>query len=143
MIAYCCGDIFESEAAAIVNPVNCVGIMGKGLALEFRKRFPNNFSIYWEVCRRRELDTGQVLIVRERGLDIVNFPTKKHWRDPSRLEYIDAGLQTLLREMLARDIPSVAVPPLGCGLGGLRKKDVLPLLEKHFSIGPMLQAYNF
>lgn len=116
-------DIFESGCDMLVNPVNCVGVAGAGLALEFREKFPNNFRAYRSACLRKELSPGGVLVLEpwpDKTPLIANFATKLHWRDKSRLDYIKTGLGTL-RSLVddRQDIQSVAIPALGCGLGGL------------------------
>ena len=133
MIEYKTGSIFSSEAEALVNPVNCDGIMGRGLALQFKQKFPNNFLAYLGHHERHGLrtgrmfvfDTGQILGTRY----IVNFPTKKHWQEKSRIEYIESGLDALKAEVLVKYIGSVAIPAIGCGLGGLGWLQVRDLLE--------------
>src|SRR5258708_3265856 len=112
-------DILNAEAEALVNTVNCVGIMGRGIALQFRKAFPENFKFYEAGCERRDVRPGKMLVY-ETGLlsgprFIINFPTKRHWRGKSRMEDIESGLISLVHEIRARGIRSVAVPPLGCG----------------------------
>ena len=118
MINFLKGNIFDSDAEALVNAVNTVGVMGKGIALEFKKRFPKNFEIYKGVCDANMLSIGDILIVED-GKTIINFPTKIHWRDNSKYEYIESGLRNLREELKDLNIPSVAIPALGCGLGGL------------------------
>lgn len=122
------GDIFDSGAEALVNPVNCAGVMGAGLARYFRERFPENFHIYVQACRRRELTPGRLLVVGVSACQmpryIINFPTKRHWRDLSRLEDIESGLCHLVQIVHDRQIASLAVPALGYGLGGLEWETV-------------------
>ncbi|MCY4319582.1 MAG: macro domain-containing protein [Alphaproteobacteria bacterium] len=134
MIHFVQGNIFDSGCGALVNPVNCVGIMGKGLALQFKHRFPANFVAYAEACRRRELVPGH-LHVFEAGASaphlIVNFPTKRHWRDASRLDDIALGLNALAAAIASHGIRSLAIPPLGCGLGGLPWPEVRSLILRH------------
>jgi O-acetyl-ADP-ribose deacetylase (regulator of RNase III) len=116
------GDLFTSAAEALINPVNTEGAMGAGLALQFRAAYPAMFQEYLEVCSRRMLEVGTLHWWHTGNTEprfIVNFPTKKLWREPSRLEWIDAGLQTLRAQVEARSVESVALPALGCGLGGL------------------------
>ena len=117
------GDILFEDAEALVNTVNCVGIMGRGIALQFRKAFPENFHTYAEACKRGEVRPGRMFVHATRALTnpryIVNFPTKRHWRGDSRIEDIEAGLRDLARVIREYDIRSIAVPPLGSGLGGL------------------------
>jgi len=124
------GNIFDSNADAIVNAVNCVGVMGKGLALQFKKRFPNNFKIYKESCTNQNLRPGNVLIYDQGELGkprfIINFPTKDHWKQPSEIGYIDSGLESLADATRKHNISSIAIPALGCGLGGLKWGDVRP-----------------
>ena len=131
------GNIFEIDTEAIVNPVNCVGVMGRGLAYQFRRRYPKNYETYVRACRQHRIQPGLVQvyttdpIVMDNGGPryIVNFPTKRHWRDRSRLTDIESTLAGLAYEMTRLDIKSVAMPALGCGLGGLLWRDVLPLIE--------------
>ena len=127
-IVYRPSDIFASGCAAIVNPVNCVGVMGAGLALAFKRRYPSHFASYRESCRTRVLRPGAVHIDDFGELAsprfIVALPTKRHWRDPSRLDDVERSLDALATELRLRRIPSVALPKLGCGLGGLPWPDV-------------------
>ena len=124
------GDIFTSSCDFLINPVNTVGIMGKGLALEFKKRFPNNFIHYQACCKNSSLTIGKLLIVPENGKAIINFPTKKHWKDNSELNYIVLGLEKLKIAIPRYGITSIAFPKIGCGLGNLDWKDVFPLIQK-------------
>ena len=133
-------DILNADAEALVNTVNCVGVMGRGIALQFRKAFPDNFKAYKAVCERKELHPGK-MFVSETGLMsnprfIINFPTKKHWKGKSRLEYIEAGLEALVEEVRKLRISSIAIPPLGCGLGGLQWSDVRSRIEEAFASLP-------
>ena len=128
MIEYTTGDILQDEAEAIVNTVNCVGVMGRGIALQFKKAWPANFKAYAAACDREEVqpgrpfvfDTGHVTYPRY----IINFPTKRHWRGKSRIEDIEVGLDALVEIIQERGIRSIALPPLGSGLGGLNWPDV-------------------
>ena len=124
MIQYTRQSIFESPARAICNPVNTVGVSGKGLALAFAKRYPASQGAYVRACRNGTLRTGTVLVVAESEPVIVYFPTKQHWRNPSTMEWIEAGLEDLAMKMEEMELESVAVPKLGCGLGGLDWKEV-------------------
>lgn len=138
MIHYIKGNIFESEAEALVNTVNTVGVMGKGLALQFREIFPENYRIYRERCRNGQLDVGRMLITTENmpnGIrkTVVNFPTKKHWRYPSQYSYIEQGLSSLRREIEDRNIRSIAIPPLGAHNGGLEWAKVKVMIEDALS----------
>ena len=133
MIRFKTGDILAEDAEALVNTVNCVGVMGRGIALQFKKAFPENFRAYDEACERGEVRPGRMFVFETRQLTnpryIVNFPTKRHWRGNSRIEDIDAGLKDLATVIRERDIRSIAVPPLGSGLGGLDWSDVRPRIE--------------
>ena len=111
--------MFDSKAEALVNTVNCEGYMGKGIAYQFKQRFPENDKKYVEKCRTGELRPGTILCVSEGDRIIVNFPTKDKWREPSRIEYIIDGLKSLKKEIEEHHIKSIAIPPLGCGNGGL------------------------
>lgn len=128
------GNLLEADVEALVNTVNTVGAMGKGLALQFKQRFPANFEAYAAACRRGEVKIGRMFVVETgrptRGRFIINFPTKEHWGCPSRLAYIETGLTALVREVQSRGIRSLAIPPLGCGNGGLPWADVLPLIDR-------------
>ena len=137
MMQFKTGDILAEDAEAIVNTVNCVGIMGRGVALQFRKAFPGNFKAYAEACKRGEVRPGRMFVFETGQLTnpryIVNFPTKRHWRGKSRIEDIEAGLNALGEEIRKHDIRSVAVPPLGSGLGGLEWRDVRRRIEETLS----------
>ena len=138
------GDILQADAEALVNTVNCVGVMGRGIALQFRKAFPENFKAYKILCDRGELQPGKMLVFDLGRLThprlVINFPTKRHWKDKSRLEDIDSGLEALVREVRARDIHSIAIPPLGCGLGGLDWQQVRPRIEDAFHSLPEVRV---
>ncbi len=132
MISHLKGDILKSEAEGIVNTVNCVGVMGGGLALQFKKAYPDNADFYEKACARGEVKPGQVLVYATGRLIpplyIFNFPTKRHWRGRSRIEDIEVGLTSLAKEVKALNLRSVAIPPLGSGLGHLDWNLVLPLI---------------
>jgi O-acetyl-ADP-ribose deacetylase (regulator of RNase III) len=134
MIEYKTGDILATDAEALVNTVNCVGIMGRGIALQFKKAFPANFNAYQAACKRSEVQPGRMFVFETRKLTnpryIINFPTKRHWRGASRLSDIESGLAALVREIKSRRIRSIALPPLGSGLGGLDWTDVRRAVEK-------------
>mgnify|MGYP003635456788 FL=1 len=121
MITYQTGNILHDQADAIINTVNTVGIMGKGLALQFKKAFPDNFKIYKKACDDKKLVTGEVLTVELNSINapfyIINFPTKAHWKGSSKLEYIERGLNSLKAEVKRLGLKSVALPALGSGLG--------------------------
>jgi O-acetyl-ADP-ribose deacetylase (regulator of RNase III) len=141
------GDILHSDAQALVNTVNCVGIMGRGVALQFKKAFPDNFKFYAQACDRGEVRLGSMLVYDRNRMTgpryIINFPTKQHWKSKSRLEDIEAGLQALVRTVRDLHIHSVAIPPLGCGLGGLKWSDVRPRIEAAFAVVPEVQVELF
>jgi O-acetyl-ADP-ribose deacetylase (regulator of RNase III) len=127
------GDLLSADAEALVNTVNTVGVMGKGVALQFRKAFPENYRAYQRACKRGDVQPGRMFVYEMGQLTgprlIINFPTKRHWRGKARMEYIDAGLADLVRVLRSHDVRSVAVPPLGCGNGGLRWAEVRPRIE--------------
>lgn len=133
MIIFRQGNLLEAEVEAVVNTVNTVGVMGKGIALMFKERYPENFRAYSDACQAGKVQVGRMFVVATGELGgprwIINFPTKKHWRNPSRKEWIAAGLQDLLRVIREQGIRSLALPPLGCGNGGLEWKEVRPLME--------------
>ena len=134
MIERASGDILKSDAEALVNSVNCVGVMGRGVALQFKKAFPENFKAYRLACANEQVQPGR-MFVHDRGTltnprYIINFPTKTHWKARSRSEHIESGLLAL-REVIQRlRIQSIALPPLGCGLGGLEWSEVRPRIER-------------
>ena len=136
MIEYKTGDILTEDVTALVNSVNCVGIMGRGIALQFRNVFPDNFDAYAEACKRDEVQPGRLFVFETGQLTnpryIINFPTKRHWRGKSRVEDIEAGLYSLVQEIKERNIRSIALPPLGSGLGGLEWSNVRPRIEAAF-----------
>ena len=132
MIRFKTGDILAEDVEALVNTVNCVGVMGRGVALQFKKAFPDNFKSYATACKREEVKPGRMFVFETGALApryIVNFPTKRHWRTKSRIEDVEAGLNALVAEIEARNIRSIAIPPLACGLGGLAWDDVRPRIE--------------
>jgi O-acetyl-ADP-ribose deacetylase (regulator of RNase III) len=147
MIQYVRGDILKAEADALVNTVNCVGVMGRGIALQFKEAFPDNFKAYAAACRRGEVQPGR-LFVFETGLltrprYIINFPTKRHWRGKSRIEDIEAGLAALVEEIRSRHIRSIAIPPLGSGLGGLDWAEVRQRIEMGLAGLPEVEVIVF
>jgi O-acetyl-ADP-ribose deacetylase (regulator of RNase III)/uncharacterized protein YwgA len=135
MINYQIGNILESKAEALVNTVNTVGIMGKGIALQFKKAFPNNFKAYSEACKNNEVEIGKLFVFKDSNLTskeklIINFPTKTHWRKPSEYSYIEKGLDDLIRIIDEYGINSIAIPPLGAGNGGLKWEKVKKIIEE-------------
>ena len=137
MIRYIEGDIFKSPAQVIVNTVNTVGVMGKGIALEFKKRYPDMFQAYRDICDRRKLKTGSLMLYYEPDHWVLLFPTKENWRNPSRMEYIEAGLAKFCRTYAEKGITSVAFPKLGCGNGELNWSEVQPVMEKYLKDLPI------
>jgi O-acetyl-ADP-ribose deacetylase (regulator of RNase III) len=141
------GDIIKADAEALVNTVNCVGVMGRGIALQFRKAFPENYKDYKAVCDRKELSPGKLVVTDLGRLTnpryIINFPTKRHWKGKSRMEDIEAGLDSLIPEVQRLGIRSIAVPPLGCGLGGLNWDEVRPRIERAFEALPDVHVLLF
>ena len=128
MLKFKTGDIFSEDAEALVNTVNCVGVMGRGLALQFKHKFPANFQAYAARCGRNEIVPGRVFVFDTANSVppryIINFPTKRHWRGKSRISDIDAGLESLAQEVRLLGIRSIAIPAFGAGLGGLDWSDV-------------------
>ena len=131
------GNLLKADAEALVNTVNTVGVMGKGIALQFKKAYPDNFRAYEAACRNGEVRLGEVFVystgkLTENPRFILNFPTKEHWRSEARLVDIESGLQDLVEKVVQFRIGSIAIPPLGCGLGGLRWAEVEPLIRDAF-----------
>jgi len=141
------GDLLRQETDAIVNTVNCVGVMGKGIALQFKHRWPQNFKEYEYACKRGAIEPGRVFVFDAGGLVkphfIINFPTKRHWREKSRIEYIEAGLKDLVSEVRRLGIQSIAIPPLGCGNGGLRWTIVRDRIIEAFKAVPHVAVSIF
>lgn len=139
------GNLLAADVDALVNTVNTEGVMGKGLALQFKKAFPDNFASYERACRAGEVRTGQMHIVQRLASPrfIVNFPTKGQWRQPSKLEYVRDGLGDLVAQVKRLNIESIAVPPLGCGNGGLEWLAVRPLILEAFSAVPEVRVVLF
>ena len=144
MIRYTTGNILDAQVEALVNTVNCVGIMGRGIALQFKDAFPQNFKAYAAACARKAVEPGRMFVFDTGELTlpryIVNFPTKRHWRGKSRIEDISSGLEALVAEVRARGIRSIAVPPLGSGLGGLEWAQVRPLIERAMNALPQVDV---
>lgn len=138
MIEFAEGNLLEADAEALVNTVNTEGVMGKGIALQFKRAFPEMYESYRTACKQGELQPGRMHVYERNGLStagphyIINFPTKRHWRQPSRMEDIRTGLQALVDEVSRRKIKSIAIPPLGCGHGGLMWSDVRELIMAAF-----------
>ena len=138
MITYVIGDLFQSPAKVLVNTVNVVGVMGKGIAKDFKTIFPEMFQEYQKLCEKKKIDTGKLHLWRSPHKWVLNFPTKKHWRYPSKPEYLEAGLKTFVAGYARNSISSIAFPQLGCGHGELDwEKQVRPLMERHLSNLPV------
>ena len=140
MIAYLKGNIFDAPAQVITNAVNCVGVMGGGIALQFKERLPDLFRDYAARCEAKQVRIGVPYLFENDTIQVLNFPTKNDWRNQSRLEDIELGLKYLASNYGAMGIYSIALPALGCGLGGLEWKDVKPLIEKHLGSLPDLDV---
>lgn len=147
MIEVTQGNILRAGAEALVNTVNCVGYMGKGIALQFKQAFPANFAAYQKACKSHQVRPGRMFVYATGNMFnpkyIINFPTKRHWRGRSRLDDIEAGLKALVKDVKGAGICSVAVPPFGCGLGGLDWNVVRPLIEEAFRELPDIRVLLF
>lgn len=141
------GDLLDADVEALVNAVNTVGVMGRGIALQFRRRFPGMFRDYERAARRREVHLGRMHVWETGAASgpryIINFPTKGHWRARSRLPDVDAGLDDLVRVVREKSIRSLALPPLGCGNGGLAWAQVRPLIAAAFEQLPGVDVRIF
>ncbi len=138
MINYVKGNILDSDAQAVVNTVNTVGIMGKGIALQFKKAYPNNYKSYLTACKNKEVVVGKMFVTTDSNISsgeklIINFPTKQHWRKPSEYIYIEDGLDDLINIIKLNQIKSIAIPPLGAGNGGLKWEKVKKIIEEKLS----------
>ena len=141
------GDLLNADVQALVNTVNCVGVMGRGIALQFKNRFPANFDAYKSACDKGEVQPGRMMVYDLGPLNsprwIINFPTKSHWKEKSRIEDIEAGLIALKTEITSRGVTSIALPPLGCGLGGLDWSVVRPKIQSVLGSEPGLRVVLF
>lgn len=139
------GNLLTADVDALVNTVNTEGVMGKGLALQFKKAFPDNFASYERACKAGEVKTGQVHVMQRLASPrfIINFPTKQHWRAPSKIEYVRDGLKDLIERVKELHIGSIALPPLGCGNGGLAWSAVRPLIIEAFAAVPEVRVVLF
>jgi len=139
MISYQQGNLLEADVEAVVNTVNTVGVMGKGIALMFKERYPEIFKTYAAACKSGGVRTGRMLVTPTNELSgpqwVIHFPTKEHWRRPSQMEWIERGLVDLARVIHEKEIRSVALPPLGCGNGGLEWSEVRQRIES--VLGPL------
>ena len=144
MIRFTTGNLLDAKTEALVNTVNTVGIMGKGIALMFKEAFPENFSSYELACKRNEISVGHMYVTERQNLIgprwIINFPTKKHWRHPSKMEWVTEGLKDLKRIVVENGIRSIALPPLGSGNGGLDWQDVRPKIEEALGTLPNVEV---
>lgn len=147
MIELTRGNLLEAPAEALVNTVNCVGYMGKGIALQFKQAFPANFKHYEAACHAGDMVPGKMMVHDNGGLVnpryIINFPTKRHWKGKSRIEDVESGLSALVADVQRLGIRSIAVPPLGCGLGGLEWRVVRSMIEQAFAGLPDVQVLLF
>jgi O-acetyl-ADP-ribose deacetylase (regulator of RNase III) len=139
------GDLLVTDAEALVNTVNTVGVMGKGIALQFKLAFPDNYAAYEAACKHGEVQLGKMFVFRRDSNPriIINFPTKRHWKGKSKIEDIESGLKALIEVVREERIKSIAVPPLGCGNGGLDWGDVRPLITRAFSELPDVNVQLF
>jgi O-acetyl-ADP-ribose deacetylase (regulator of RNase III) len=142
------GDLLrQTDADAIVNTVNCVGVMGKGIALQFKNKWPANYKAYKAACQNGEVQIGKMFVFDCGRLVkphyIINFPTKDHWRAKSKIEFIHSGLIDLIEQVRQLNIKTIALPPLGCGNGGLAWSEVRPLIENAFSVIPEVTVHLF
>lgn len=133
--------VFDAPTQTIVNTVNCVGVMGKGLALEVKRRFPAVYEKYRMACKRGQLKVGRLQLVKTSDCWVLNFPTKNHWRGPSQLSFIEKGLKKFVSTYKRKGITSIAFPPLGCGSGGLKWEEVRPIMEKYLKPLHALKVY--
>lgn len=147
MIHLTTGNLLEAQVEALVNTVNCVGVMGKGIALQFKQAFPENFKQYKKACDQGEVEPGRMLVTKTGQLQcphfIINFPTKRHWRNNSKLEDIESGLVALVKEIEQLQIGSIAIPPLGCGNGGLDWGIVRPMIEEALAPLTRVEIYLY
>ena len=138
MITYLASDLFQSPAQVLVNAVNTVGAMGKGIALKFKRKYPEMFTQYQAMCQQGEFGIGQLWLYKSPQKWVLNFPTKRDWRDKSRIEYVETGLTQFVKTYEAESITSISFPRLGCGLGGLNwENEVRPLMEHYLNPLPI------
>lgn len=143
MITFVDGNIFDSPAQVITNTINCVGVMGKGLALEFKRRFPKMYEDYRIRCQKGDVLPGRPYLWEDDKVQILNFPTKRHWRENSRLDDIEEGLRYLANHYQEMGLHTLALAPLGCGNGGLNWNDVKPLIERYLGSVPDLEVFAY
>lgn len=137
MITYTTGNLLEAPVEAVVNTVNTVGVMGKGIALMFKERFPEAFMEYQSACKKDEVKVGQMFLSYNPEFSgpryIIHFPTKQHWRNPTKQEWVKTGLVALKELIINKQMKSIAIPPLGCGNGGLKWEQVKPMIESELA----------
>lgn len=147
MIHFTQGNLLDADVEALVNTVNTVGIMGKGIALMFKEAFPENFNLYAAACKRREVQVGKMFVTESPSLQgprwIINFPTKQHWRGDSKIEWVAEGLKDLRRQITDKQIRSIAIPPLGSGNGGLDWETVRPMIKAAFVDFPDIDVHVY
>lgn len=145
MINYIRGNLFTSNAKVLVNTVNTVGVMGKGIAADFKKIYPKMFEEYKTLCENGKFDIGELYLYKTSNKWVLNFPTKKHWKSPSTVEYIELGLQKLIEQATKLQLTDIAMPKLGCGNGGLNwETQVKPIVEKYLKKSPInVSIYDF
>lgn len=145
MINYIKGNLFTSNSKILVNTVNTVGVMGKGIASDFKRIYPKMFEEYKALCDAKKFDIGELFLYKTQNKWILNFPTKKHWKSPSKLEYIEKGLIGLINKANELKLNDIAMPKLGCGNGGLDwETQVKPLVEKYLKKSPInVSIYDF
>lgn len=147
MIEYKSGNLLEADVEALVNTVNTVGVMGKGIALQFKQAFPENFVAYEKAAKRNEILPGKMFVFETQRFTnpryIINFPTKRHWRAKARIDDIESGLVDLVKVIRKIDIKSIAIPPLGCGFGGLDWEEVRPLIISALEAVPNIIIYLY
>ena len=143
MVTFVKGDIFNDAAQVITNPINCVGVMGAGLAAQFKDRYPEMYKEYRKRCLMGGVKIGVPYLWEDGEIQILNFPTKRHWKDNSRLEDVEAGLKYLADNYMMMGIYSIAIPQLGCGLGGLKWADVKELINLYFGELTDIEVYAY
>ena len=138
MILYVQGDLFQSPAQVLVNTVNTVGVMGKGVALQFKRHFPEMYAKYRDLCEKGDFHVGSLWLYKTPNKWVLNFPTKRHWRQPSKIEYVESGIKKFVETYSSMGIHSIAFPPLGCGNGQLDfPSQVQPLMERYLQPLPI------
>lgn len=141
MVEYVKGNMFECNADCLINTVNCEGYMGKGVAYQFKMKFPENNKAYVKACKSGELTVGKIHYYVEEGITIINFPTKNKWRENSKIEYIEKGMNALVEVLPELGVKKIAIPPLGCGNGGLIWAEVKNIIDN--KIASVSDKYDF